>query len=306
MSILSYSGNDMLNDYYACSEGSAFHKDIKEKWPPVCAQIRDRALHNKCFFSLSRQHVSKISLGNWSFNWVNTEAGEEMSSLIGISDVGSIPVCENRLAFLNDGMKEFSSLFEKEMVFIADFVSTLVWLVPKNANSNNGSASFYELPHITFISDATLFFVPPFHQIPKEFGVIGFIENLYHEALHHQVHSFNAFHGDLYCYGNMGESTIDFPQRKDRTFSYTQAFNACYVYGEIVKYRRKVAQYLSGKYRPEKSTWINEALDSAIMMRFNLATRLYNVKDAFLPPWKSLIEEWKLENETEKHFNSEK
>lgn len=306
MSILSYSGNDMLNDYYACCEESTFHIDIKEKWPPVCAQVRDHAMRDTCCFTLSRQHVSTISLGNWPFNWVNAEAGEAMALLMGISDIGSIPVCDNRLAFLNGGMNKFSSLYENEMVFIADFISTLVWLIPKNENSNNGSASFYELPHVTFISDATLFFVPPYHRLPREYGFIGFVENLYHEALHHQVHTFNAFHGGQYCLGTIGESIIDFPQRQDRTFSYTQAFNACYVYGEIVKYRRKVAQYLSDEYRPEGTTWINEALDSAIMMRANLAARLYSVKDAFLPPWKSLIEEWKSESETGKYFNSEK
>lgn len=81
-----------------------------------------------------------------------------------------------------------------------------------------------------------------------------------------------------------GESLIDFPQRQDRTFSYTQAFNACYVYGEIVRYRRKVAQHLSTEYQTKELTWINEALDSATMMRFNLAERLYHVRDAFLPP----------------------
>lgn len=229
-----------------------------------------------------------------------------MALLMGISDVGSIPVCDNRLAFLNDGVKRFSSLYESEMSFIANFISTLVWLVPKNANANNGSASFYELPHVTFIFDATLFFVPPFHKLLREFGFLGFVENLYHEALHHQVHTFNAFHGNQYCQGTLGESLIDFPQRQDRTFSYTQAFNVCYVYGEIVRYRRKVAQYLSEEYRVEELTWINEALDSAIMMRFNLATRLYPVRDAFLPPWKSLIEEWTLENDAGKYFNQEK
>lgn len=54
-----------------------------------------------------------------------------MALLMGISDVGSIPVCDNRLAFLNDGVKRFSSLYESEMTFIADFISTLVWLIPK-------------------------------------------------------------------------------------------------------------------------------------------------------------------------------
>lgn len=305
MSILSYSGNDMLNDYYSCCEESALHKDIREKWPPICAQVRDQAMHDRFFFALPRKHVSKIDIGNWSFNWTNADEGEAMALLMGISDVGSIPVCDNRLAFLNDGVKRFSSLYESEMTFIADFISTLVWLIPKNANANNGSASFYELPHVTFISDATLFFVPPFHQLPREFGFLGFVENLYHEALHHQVHTFNAFHGNQYCQGALGESLIDFPQRQDRIFSYTQAFNACYVYGEIVRYRRKVAQHLSTEYQTKELTWINEALDSATMMRFNLAERLYHVRDAFLPPWKSLIEEWQFENETGKYFNSE-
>ncbi|HAU4336821.1 hypothetical protein [Serratia marcescens] len=114
-----------------------------------------------------------------------------------------------------------------------------------------------------------------------------------------------ALHGNQYCQGALGESLIDFPQRQDRTFSYTQAFNACYVYGEIVRYRRKVAQHLSTEYQTKELTWINEALDSATMMRFNLAERLYHVRDVFFPPWKSLIEEWQFENETGKYFNSE-
>ncbi len=306
MSILSYSGNDMLNDYYSCSEGSAFHRDISEKWPSICAQVRDHATHEKYHFTLLRKQVSKVDIGNGSFNWVHAEAGEAMALLMGISDVGSIPVCENRLAFLNDGINRFPSLYESEMEFITDFISTLVWLTPKNTTANNGNASFYELPHITFISDATLFFVPPYHQLPREFGILGFVENLYHEALHHQVHAFNAFHDQQYCHGSHGAALINFPQRQDRTFSYTQAFNACYVYGEIVKYRRKVAQHLSETYRPEELIWINEAVSTAKMMRFNLAARLYHVRDTFLPPWKSLIEEWKFENETDKYFNSEK
>lgn len=100
------------------------------KVAPICAQVRDQAMHDR-FFALPRKHVSKIDIGNWSFNWTNADEGEAMALLMGISDVGSIPVCDNRLAFLNDGVKRFSSLYESEMTFIADFISTLVWLILK-------------------------------------------------------------------------------------------------------------------------------------------------------------------------------
>lgn len=250
MSILSYSGNDMLNDYYSCCEESALHKDIREKVAPICAQVRDQAMHDR-FFALPRKHVSKIDIGNWSFNWTNADEGEAMALLMGISDVGSIPVCDNRLAFLNDGVKRFSSLYESEMTFIADFISTLVWLIPKNANANNGSASFYELPHVTFISDATLFFVPPFHQLPREFGFLGFVENLYHEALHHQVHTFNAFHGNQYCQGLWGVADR-FPSTARSNFQLYPSFQCLLRLREIVRYRRKVAQHLSTEYQTKR------------------------------------------------------
>lgn len=297
MTILSYSGNDMLKNYYAYCKEKSLHRDIQDKWPPVCAKVRDVATHNRFYFTLSRKNVMKVDIGKWSFNWVNAEAGQTMSLLMGLQDVGSIPVCSKRLAFLNNGVKKFSTLCESEMAFITDFISTLVWLVPKSNTSNSGNASFYELPHMTFVSDATLFFIPPFHQVPREYGFLGFVENLYHEALHHQVHTFNAFHSNKYCHGALGDLLIDFPQRQDRTFSYTQALNACYVYGEIIEYRSKIAKSLSENHQLKDLIWINEALNYAIIMRSNLVASLYDVKDAFCSPWKFLIEGWFSEQE---------
>ncbi len=296
MSLLPYGRKEMLKDYTSCCRQSAHYQDLLEQWPPICAKVRDPATHNNYRFTLTRQQVTRIRIANSVFNWANAEAGEAMALLMRISDVDCISACDNRLAFLKQGQKRFSLLCEREMEFITDFISTWVWLTPKNGFANNGNASFYQIPHVTFISDATLFFIPPFHQIPRQFGFLGFVENLYHEALHHQIHTFLAFHGQKYCYGNLAESLIQFPQRQDRTFSYSQAFNACYVYGEIVKYRQKVANVLKEGYRPVDSAWITEALSSAIMMRSNLIERLYCIKEAFLPPWKLLIEAWKFEN----------
>jgi hypothetical protein len=68
-------------------------------------------MRDRCYFTLTRKNVLKIGIGNWSFNWKNTEAGEAIALLMGITDVSSIPVCDNRLALLNDGVKRFSSLY---------------------------------------------------------------------------------------------------------------------------------------------------------------------------------------------------
>lgn len=295
MTILCYNKSDMLEDYYSRCTKKSVHTDLQEMWPPSCAKVRDPFIYNRFPFALKRDQVKNVNIGNWSVNWVNSDAGTAMSSLIGIRGVDCIRSCENRIQFINSGIKKYPLLCENEIKFI----STLVWLTPNNSAADSGNASFYELPHVTFISDATLFFIPPFHQLPRNFGIIGLIENLYHEALHHQVHAYNAFHGQRYCHDNQEDKLLCFPSRRDRTFNYAQAFNACYVYGEIVKYRAKVAENLSKMYGKDELLWINDALISAKGMWFNLAHGLFDVRDAFLSHWRVLIETWQVETKVE-------
>ena len=202
MSILSYSGNDMLNDYYSCCEESALHKDIREKWPLFAHKFAIK----RCtidFFALPRKHVSKIDIGNWSFNWTNADEGEAMALLMGISDVGSIPVCDNRLAFLNDGVKRFSSLYESEMTFIADFISTLVWLIPKM------QMPIMEVLHFTNFHMLPLFPMPHsslFHRSISFQENSGFLVSSKTSITKHFIikYTFNAFHGNQYCQGALG------------------------------------------------------------------------------------------------------
>jgi hypothetical protein len=296
MSLLNYHREDMLADYSSCCQHAAQQAEISELWPPTCASLRDPVLFSHMPFTLQKQDVQKVSLGNHHFYWLNAKAGHTLSLLMDIEGVNAISACDRRLDFIHQGIKSLAPVCQQELAFIADFISAWVWLSPAQKTANYGSASFYEIPHVAFISDAALFFIPPCHSLSRELGVIGLIENLYHEALHHQVHSYCAFKQPYYCKDNLDHNKLWFPYRTDRSFSYAQAFNACYVYGEIIRFRGKMAEYLA---HIDNTAPLSEAISSARMMWLTLAGALFAVKEAFLPPWQGLIETWYLQAQAE-------
>ncbi|MFB2863155.1 hypothetical protein [Aeromonas sp. MdU4] len=295
--MLNFNSHDMLQGYLYLNNGSSEFEGLDKMWPLDCAQVRDPNTYTNNKFHLSHLDVTNVKVGSLSFDWINAEAGRKMALMMGIDNVDCISACDSRLAFLEDGLKCYGHLMEDELRFISGFISALVWLTPNNDAADNGNASFYELPHITFVSDATLFFIPPFHQIPREFGIFGFVENLYHEALHHQVHAYNALNEKHYCYDQRDDCILDLPYRNDRTFSYSQAFNACYVYSEIVKFREKSLNFLLTKEDTKDNLWLSDASISAKSMWIHLTKALFNIREYFLPQWRNMIESWNKEIE---------
>lgn len=292
INMLNFNSHDMLQSYLHLSGKCLAPDEIYQKWPPLCAQIRDPQTYKEHQFTLTPLDTRKVKVGPLSFDWINADIGRNMAFMMDIKNVDCISACNSRLAFLEDGLNRYGHLMEDELNFISGFISALVWLTPKSDAADNGNASFYELPHITFVSDATLFFIPPFHQIPREFGVFGFVENLYHEALHHQIHAYNALHDKHYCHDRCDDTILSLPYRKDRTFSYSQAINACYVYSEIVKFREKTLNSHLINSDVDNKLWLTEASISARNMWYYLTKSLFEVRERFMPQWKNMIESW--------------
>lgn len=294
------SKNEIQKYYEKASETTNEMVETRELWPPTCARLRDPELFYSDPFDINKTQLKTFLVNKMEINWLNNDIGDIFLKKAGIDnlDLKCISLCKNRVDFINEGIDNFLYLFEKELLFIHDFISTIIWLIPNSSKSNMGNASFYIMPHLTFISDATFFFIPPFNQVPREFGILGFIENLYHEALHHQVHAYCAFTKTEYCILEVDpfSEILNFPYREDRTFNLFQAINACHVYGEITKLRYSFLQGLSEKYSDESLIWLDTASVLSYKMWRKLSKELFKIRKKFLPDWIDLIEKWEFES----------
>ncbi|TDR79724.1 hypothetical protein [Paludibacterium purpuratum] len=303
MELIAKSKSDLIRHYKNICGNKNYKYDIGDLWPPACAEIRDPALFEKIPFSISHESIRCFDIGCLKLNWLDAEDGKSIIKAIGMDDLQVEPISysESRAAFIEAGVKQFEDVCRNELEFISEFTSSIVWLTPKSATSSFGNASFYMVPHTTLLSDGSLFFIPPFKQIPREFGGFGFIENLYHEALHHQVHAHCAFTKTNYCIDGIDAFShiLSFPKRSDRTFTFFQAINACHVYRELTNFRQRVLVSLekNASKSSESLSWLHEAKNEAFLMWKEFASELFKERDKFIQPWQDFIVAWKQEAE---------
>jgi hypothetical protein len=273
-------------------------KAVAQLCPMTCARLRDPKEYAAVPFELDMGQAQKFDLGPITLNWLDDELGNTLIRAVGIKDMGvsALSYCERREAFLRDSLDSFGKLYGEELQLVKQFIGSVVWLKPDRPDSELGSASFYRVPHVTFISDASIFFVPPNHQLPRRHGGLGFLENIFHEALHHQVHAHCAFTRTAYCVDGVDafQELVPFSIRNDRTFTYFQAINALHVYREITLIRRRLLAAVDPG-DPEFE-WLRQGVQTGLRMWGGFCDALLGVESNLVQPWPTLIRRWKEEH----------
>jgi hypothetical protein len=211
---------------------------------------------------------------------------------LGIPEFPIIYPSKSKSKFLSSSIRDFSELFSKEIQFIRDFTKSLIWIGPRG-DQYLGSAAFAEFPHCTFFSDAALFSVPPAVVVPRSMAAFAVIENLLHEALHHQMHAIHEFSGNPYIRDGALDERIVLNWR-ERDFTLTEALHALHVYS-VIKPLRKMWLDLS-RHHPLVAEYdaglLLEAVEQAERMHIELGTSLTRVQEAFEPFWWEKINRW--------------
>jgi len=269
---------------------------LDKLWPSTCARIRDASLFAKQPFYFDDKQISQFRFGSYNLGWTNNILGQTLINLVDLNglELQAISICKNRKKFISNSIKIYESIFESELKFINEYTSVIVWVIPTKKNTNFCNAAFYDIPHVTFVSDGTLFFVPPFTQVPKEFAGYAFIENMYHEALHQKVHAHCALTKSSYCRPGVASpgDLLFFPQRQDRSFTISQAINACLVYRNITLLRNKMHQNSYQANGQKKLYWLTEALNDALYMWYMLSNMLFQERSKLLFPWNEMVLNW--------------
>jgi hypothetical protein len=284
--------DDLVNLYFSKSPDAnknSFH-DLE---PSVCAKSRDIDTFNKkSFLSTSEiEEARNIKLGDHVINWVFPASGEEYFEAVELKDFSFKKPCEKRIKFIEDQVTGLMELYPREIKFITDFTSTILWLQP-GGESFLGSAAFYEIPHCTFFSDLAMFSIPPEIVVPKQYAGYAILENLYHEALHHQMHTFSVLATDGYLHDEMKQSLeIHFPWR-NRTFTLLEAIHALHVYSLVTPMRLKFLSKMLSKSDIEKPEWAKQAFDDGLKMWGGLSNKLTTYSSEFKDPWFSIIKLW--------------
>lgn len=297
MSLQFDSKEALVSSYTGLCKDSDDRADVACLWTPTCARLRDLAAYQQAPFTYTMNQTQQLNIGNATFSWVDEVVAKNLVTKLGMLDLGIEPIslCRKRVHFIEEGIERFGNVLSNELNFIANFTSGIIWLKPSRDDANFGNSSFYKAPHLTFVSDGTFFFIPPFKQVPREFGVLGLVENLYHESLHHQVHAHCAFTQTHYCVDRIDAFTelLALPDRPDRTFTLFQAINAYHVYRQITPFRLRLLDSLIQQGYSKKSLdWLKDAAQTSFVMWHAFARALFLVRDKFVDPWPSLIETW--------------
>jgi hypothetical protein len=122
---------------------------------------------------------------------------------------------------------------------IADFTSMISWLKRRKKTDTEvtfSSTSFHEFPYCTFLTDLSLFCIPPriFFKSPSMYALQ---ENLYHEALHQQLCTIIQFDAVLPHRTSLSRlPRIWIPWRAE-TWDLEHVLHAGYVYAHLLEMR---------------------------------------------------------------------
>jgi hypothetical protein len=285
-----------------CSNSEEF-LEIQKLWPPSCARLRDPYTYDQARFRLGVADLHSFDAPGMRLSWIDGDSGIDLVRIVGLKDnsLEVLPFNTKRVDFLREYMKPFENICSNELSFIKRYTSSIVWLTSQGP-ATFGNASFYVVPHVTFVTDATLFFISPAQQLPRRFGGFGFIDNLYHEALHHQAHAQCAFSGQplLKGVGPEVDEVLEFPHRQDREFTFAEAINACHVYRFLCPMRFRVLHQL--ERRPdtgqiEELDWLRDAASLSLQLWRQFSVALLDARQKFTVLWQDLIVQWAHEAE---------
>jgi hypothetical protein len=264
----------------------------------VCAEIRDPRSFAKAPFS-SLEEVEKkkyIYLGKQLIKWIKPKNPEAWLFASGLAGFSLREPCDKRIKFIEDRINLLIDIFSEEIKFITDFTSSFCW-IQSNDDYHVGSAAFYEIPHCTFFSDLAMFSIPPEIVVPREYSEYAILENLYHEALHHQMHAFSVLAVDGYLLDASSiipEISLSWRNRK---FSLLEAVHALHIYSIVTPLRLQFLKKITNNrvidLKENKNfEWIFKACNDGLRMWGDLSKVLLTYTSYFQSPWSFFISSW--------------
>ena len=284
----------LVDEYMRRSKDMAEVQRVQQLCPTTCARLRDPSQYAEHPFDVDLANMRELEFGEIKLRWIDANTGDQLLRVVGLHNVGigAISYCDRRAEFLREGVAQYQEYFSEELGTIAEFTSALVWGVPNGTEVNFGNAAYYRVPHVTYVSDGSIFFIPPLVQLSRAHGAIGFLENLYHEALHHKAHAYCALTATNYCVSGVDPSElVGLSMRKDRTFSISQSLNACDVYSTVTILRARLLKQLGNKI--DDLNWLHYATQCAAAMWYELAISLSSIEEKLLPHWRTEVQRWK-------------
>jgi hypothetical protein len=284
---------DDLVNLYSSNDSSISKNSFLDLDPSVCAKSRDLASFSKKPFTSGSviDDAGIVKLGDHVFTWVLPSSGEEYFEAVELKDFSFKKPCDKRIKFIEKKVNGLIDLYPQEIKFITDFTSTIVWLQP-GGETFLGSAAFYEIPHCTFFSDLAMFSIPPEIVVPKQHAGYAILENLYHEALHHQMHTYSVLVTGGYLHDEANQSLeIDFPWR-NKTFTLLEALHALHVYSLVTPMRLKFLNKLFAENDIERLEWAQRSFDDGLKMWGGLCNKLMTYSSEFKDLWLSIIKLW--------------
>lgn len=299
---------EVVGKYLSLSERRHLKVDVSKLInldPSVCADLRD----SKCYKQSSYSSISEVDIGeticigNRGIGWV--KSGTTSLGFLSAVDLSNFKLknpCRRRAKHIQNEIEQISFAFSEEIDFIESFTSALAWLEPCE-DVSIGSAAFYEVPHCTFFSDMAMFSIPPKVILPEKYSGYAILENLYHEALHHQMHTISVDTNGYFKSDEQALPIINLDWR-DRSFSLIEAFHALHVYRCItpmrIKYCKIVLMLLRSNGVGVDSMLI--AIEEGIKMWRDLSMILLGYVSQFKSPYSDLIYEW--EDECRRQYSS--
>ncbi|MHB1221972.1 MAG: hypothetical protein ACYC0J_08250 [Gammaproteobacteria bacterium] len=263
--------------------------------PSICAKIRDLVNFNKAsFLPLLGQNTKEknIRFGNGFVRWIQPADAGRLLEAAGLNNFSLKEPCEKRINFVEEKIDKLIDIFPDEIVFIVDFTSSIFWL---QAESDEfiGSAAFYEIPHGTFLSDLAMFSIPPEVIVPKQFAEYAIFENLYHEALHHQMHAFSVLSVDGYLLNSLKPTPNISLSWRNRNFTLLEAIHALHIYSLVTPLRIKFFKRVKDASNDTVNLlWIQNAYIDGLRMWKELGEILMSYKCYLKDPWPEFISLW--------------
>lgn len=213
---------------------------------------------------------------------------ENILSLTNAQQVSFVPPCTKRISYIEQKLLEIKDIFPDQLGFIFDMTKALVWIAALD-NKMFGNASFFELPHCTLFSDSALFSIPPNSVLPQHTAYAVF-ENLYHEALHHQLHAFAFLNQEQYLTANI-QPTMHLAWR-DKTFNITQAIHGLHFYASVIPCRIKQANIYFANRDSQSFAIMLDAINSAHKTWVDLSQFIRDNFSCITKEWQELIINW--------------
>lgn len=259
--------------------------------PAYCALFWNKILFESSPYENlinSNNSVSKISVKNKLIYWVKPSEPKQFLNAVNISNMSFSDPCVKRIVHIENSLANLDSLFSNEIEFIANFVSCIFWM--RAGENLLGNAAFSEIPHTVFFSDYGLYSLPPEIYVPRQYSEYAVFENLYHEALHHQMHAYANLETKGYFEGNILPTDVISLNWRDRTFTLLEAFHALHIYSVVTPLRYLYFYHLKGKNNDFNSIeWTYKACQDGLRMWRDLSNEMLKYENLFKNQWKNFI-----------------